>query len=197
MRLRPGGDVRAVWLLTLCVLAGGSYYVQERYQAVITASYQNDEKLYRGTVANVRIVREAAILHAVQRQAQADLTRLSHDSSLSGTTASMLLMLHSSAKAFDTRILEVRPGDTQTTKGDALEATPVTIRVRGKFRNILALIEDLPHHQTLVSVSDTEMAIAGEGDSGMPEPTLDATVHATMYRLTTADDKEPRVAARE
>lgn len=194
MRFRAGDDVRAVWLLALCVVLGGSFYVQTRYQTAIGGSHDRTETLYRETVANTRIVREAFSLHAIQERAQADLARVSHDTSLSGTTASLLSMLHGSAKKFDTRILQVQPGDNKGAS-HALQATTLTIRLRGKFRDILGFVEDLSHHATLISVTDTEMALANDSESGAPEPRLDATIHATMFRLTVPDDKEFRVAS--
>lgn len=196
MRFRAGDDVRAIWLFALCVLIGGSFYVQTQYQTAITLSHERTETLYRETVANMRIVRQAAGLHAIQIRAQADLARVSHDSSLSGTTARLLFMLHGSAAAFDTHILEVRPGDAQpSAPGKSLRATALTIRVRGKFRDILGFIEDLSHHATLISVSDTEMAPANDTEDGAMELRLDATIHAIMYRLTAPSDKELRVAS--
>lgn len=197
MRFRGGDDVRAVWLLALCVLIGGSFYVQTQYQTAIALSHERTETLYRETVTNARIVRQASSLHAIQQRAQADLARISHDTSLSGTTASLLFMLHGSAATFDTRILEVQPGSAPPTAAvpKSLQATAVTIRVRGKFRDILGFVEDLSHHATLISVSDTEMAPANDSENGAAEPQLDATIHATMYRLALPDAKELRVAS--
>ncbi|HET9097474.1 MAG TPA: hypothetical protein VFN37_12485 [Candidatus Baltobacteraceae bacterium] len=173
------------------MLIGGSLYVQTQYQPAIALSRERTETLYRETVANMRVVRQAAGLHALQLRAQADLARVSHDSSLSGATASLLFMLHGSAATFDTHILEVRPGDAQpSASGESLPATALTIRVRGKFGDILAFIEDLSHHATLISVSDTEMAPAADSEKSAMEPRLDATIHATMYRLILPGGKE-------
>lgn len=196
MRFRAGDDVWAVWLLALCVVIGGSYYVQTQYQTAIALSHERTEALYRETVADARIVREAASLHAIQQRAQADLTRVSHDTTLSGATASLLSVLQRSAATFDTHILQVQPGDAQAPSASrSLQATPLTIRVRGKFRDILGFVEDLSHHATLISVSDTEMAPAVDSENGAGELRLDATIHATMYRLAPPDGKELRVAS--
>lgn len=196
MRLRPGDDVRFLWLLTICVLIAGSYYVQTRYQTAIAASHDQTDTMYRQTVADMRIVREAASLRAIRARARADLARVSHDSSLSGTTADLLSMLHSSANTYATRVLAIQPdtGSTAAATG-SLRATILTIRVRGKFRDILAFVEDLSHHATLIKVSDTEMALAAQDEHGTDGPHLEATIHATLYRLAIPDDKEVRVAS--
>lgn len=196
MRFRAGDDVRALWLLALCVVIAGSYYVQTRYQTAIAASHERTETMYRQTVADMRIAREAASLQAIQTRAKADLARVSHDTSLSGTTASLLAMLHSSANKFTTRVLAIQPGISPPAAATgALRATALTIRVRGEFRDILGFVEDLSHHATLISVSDTEMALATGEESREGEPRLEATIHATLYRLALPDDKEVRVAS--
>lgn len=204
LRFRAGDDVRLLWIAALCVLIGGAYYVQTHYQVAIGASHDRTELLYRQTVANVRIAAESASLRAIESRAESDLTRVSHDSSLSASTASLLSTLNASAKTFDTRIVELRSGDVMpaqsgekddTLTAKALQATPVTIRVRGKFGDILRFVEDLSHHATLINVSDTEMTVANDDEIKSPEPRLDATVHATMYRLVMQGGKELRVAS--
>lgn len=195
MRFRAGDDVRVVWLVALCVLIAGSFYVQTQYQTAIALSHDRTETLYRETVANARIVGEAAGLHAVQQRAQADLARISRETSLSGATANLLFTLHGSAALFDTQILAVQPGEAQPSVAiKSLPATAITIRVRGRFRDILGFVEDLSHHATLISVSDTEMAPANDSEKDAAEPRLVATIHATMYRLVLPRDKELRVA---
>lgn len=190
LRVRPGDDVRALWLIACCLLIGGSFYVHMRYGTAISASHARTETFYRETVAAQRIIREAAGLRMIQRRAERDLARVSHDTSLSGTTASLLEALHSSANRFDARVLAVQPEGAPSSAGKnaagadaALQAISLTIRVRAKFRDVLGFVENLSHHATLVNVSDTEMSLAAGGDPGAAEPQLDATIHATLYRL--------------
>jgi hypothetical protein len=194
MRFRPGDEVRALWILAAAVLFGGSFYVQTRYQTAISASVDRTEWLYRQTVAGTRLVRQASHLRAVEQQAQSDLSRVSRNASLSDATANLLAMLHDSARAFDTRVVGVEPGTAQSGSSE-LQASPLTIRVNGKFRNILRFVENLSHHATLISVSDTEMALANGSEPDAAEPHLEATIHATLYRLLLHIHQEVRVAA--
>lgn len=198
-RFRPGDDVRALWLLVIAIVATGWFLVQTRYESAIAASHSQTELIYRQTVADARIVRQASELRQIQAHALSDLARVSHDSSLSSSTANLLATLHASAKRFGTKVTGVLPvGDSAPVdasgKADPLESTSLTIHIRGKFRDILGFVEDLSHHATLIRVSDTEMAL---DDTAGPdtEPSLDATVHATLYRLQLADDKEIRLAS--
>jgi hypothetical protein len=195
---RAGDDVRLLWLLALFVLVGGSVYLQTQYQTAIGLSRQRTETLYRETVADERIVREAASLHAIQQRARDDLARVSQDASLAGTTATLLSTLHRSGAAFDARVLEVQPGDTKLPAGASpLRATALTIRIRATFRNILRFVENLSHHSTLISVSDTEMVPANGSKNRAGELRLDATIHATMYRVAIPGGKESGIAPAE
>ncbi len=192
MRFRSGDEVRALWLLAIGVLLCGSVYVQLRYQTAIGAAHNRTELLYRETVADTRIAGEAGSLDRIQARAERDLSRLPQEPSLSAATANLLDTLHGSANAFGTTVLELQPSQSQAaTQG--LQAVPITIHVRGKFRNILTFVEDLSHHATLIRVSDTEMAVSNDASSSDAEPRLDATIHATLYRLR-MPPKEVRVA---
>lgn len=192
MRFRASDDVRALWLLAIGVLLCGSVCVQLRFQTAIRAAHDRTELLYRQTVADTRIIGQASSLHRIQAQAERDLARVSREPSLSAVTANLLDTLHGSATAFHTTVLELQPAQAQAAAQE-LQAVPITIRVRGRFRNILQFVEDLSHHATLVRVSDTEMAVSNDAGPSEAEPRLDATIHATLYRLT-MPPKEVRVA---
>lgn len=195
MRLRAGDDVRALWFAAIAVLIGGSLYLHATYDRGIAASYARSQALYRETVADRRIVRSAGRLKALQRRAQDDLRRVSHDSSMSSTTAKLLSTLERSAKTFHARILEIEPANAQAEANKALEATGLTIRVSGAFRDLLRFVEDLSHHATLVSVSDTQLSLAGHGQTQAADPRLEAVIHATLYRLRMPGEKEDSRAA--
>ncbi len=194
LRPRAGDDVRAVWLLALCALGGGSWLVQSRYQAAITSTYARTETLYRETLADARLIRESAGLHEIEVQADEDLARISRDVTLSGTTADFLGALQRSAASLKTTVLGVEPVPAGALPVQGLDATGLTIRAQGKFRSLLRLVEDLSHHSTLIDVSDTEMMVDREGRQDASDPRLDATIHATLYRLRTDSHKEVRVA---
>jgi len=195
LRLRQGDDVRLVWLLAVGVFCIGLAYVHMRYHGAIEASNGRAEHLYAQTVANSRIVHQAAHLRAVAQRAQHDLAQISHDVSLPRTTAELLRTLYASALKYDTRVLAIQPGSDENAEKPALEGTALTIRISGTFRNILNFVEDLSHHSTLINVSDTEMTLASGSEGHAAEPRLDATIHAVVYRLHAPSDKDDTVAA--
>lgn len=190
LQLRTGDDVRALWALAIAVLIGGSLYLHHTYERRIAASYARSQDLYADTVADTRMVRSADRLKALQKRVEEDIRRISRDRSMSSTTVKLLSSLERSAKTFHTRILEIEPGAAQAAPNKALEATGLTIRVSGAFRDLLHFVEDLSHHATLVSVGDTELSLGGRGETEAADPRLEAVIHATLYRLRLPGEKE-------
>jgi Tfp pilus assembly protein PilO len=185
----PVGDVRAVWLFALCVFFGGGVYVVMGYERAIAASYDRTAALYRQTTVATRLIRESAHIRGIERQARTELARISHDSSSSETTAQLLATLQSAARTFATPIVLLHPEPVQASPGP-LQATPLTIHISGTFRNILRFVEDLSHHATLMDVSDTEIALTHSAQNNAAQPLLEATIHATLYRLQLPRTKE-------
>ncbi|MGZ3521989.1 MAG: hypothetical protein ACXVAG_13515 [Vulcanimicrobiaceae bacterium] len=190
MRLasKPGDDVRILWMCAILVAIGGYYAVDTRYQQAIGTAGEVTQQLYERVSANERIIRQAARLIAVQTQVNADIARFEKDRSSAGTTSALLMMLAASAKRFNTQIVAVEPAPATPTSASTpapaeLMGTDVTIRVHGRFRDLLNFVEDLSHHRVLLAVADTQLTVANGTDATAPSPALDATVRATVYRL--------------
>lgn len=181
LRRRPNDDVRALWLLAISLLFAGGYFIEARYERAIAASHERTEALYRRMVSNQRIVRESAAVSRMRDRARHDLEQVSHDASLSATTAAVVLMLGGSAARYGIAVTGVEPGPPANEHA-WLSSSPLTIKLHGRFRNTLQFIADLPRHRTLISVSETQIALADE-DVAHAAPQLDATVRATLYRL--------------
>jgi hypothetical protein len=200
---RTGDDVRAAWLLAVIIVGYGAYFIGTHYERAIAQAHDVTESLYRRTVANERIIQEAGMLSRVQSTTLNDLRRVSHETSLSLTTAELVATLDRSGSAFRTRVTELEPAPMQSSLAiakpsvadTALSATEITIKARGQFRNLIRFVEDLSHHRTLLRISDTQLAIAARGDDTR-SPNLDAIIHATLYRLhMPGPTREVRLAA--
>lgn len=186
-------DIRLFWTLTTLLLFGSVFAVESTYRREIESSRAATETLYRSTVHNEQLIGRAAELRAAQAVAEADLQRISTERSLSAATASLISTLEDAATRDHAQIAGLDPG--RTTREDRLLATDLTLRVRGKFRNVVSFVEDISQHAVLLKVSNTELAVASQPE-GAPEPKLDATVHATLYRLNGAGTTgERRIAS--
>jgi hypothetical protein len=199
-QLRAGDDTRLLWLLAFSVLCTGAFQVETRYPPAIAASHDRTEILYRQSVANARLVQEATALRGLQQRAQNDLLRVSHDTSPSQNVANLLLALQSAAVLYGTSVLAIETQGASAGLQDsherdpALQASDLKIRLRGQFANILRFVANISHRSTLVSVSHTEMSVSPDNRK-TSEPLLDATIHATLYRLQLADKEEGHIAS--
>lgn len=194
VRLRAGEDVRAVWLCSVLLVLGGGFFIERHFEPAIAGARSRSETLYRETAADVRLVSEAAYVRAQERRARLELSAIEQDATLSESTARLLPVLHARAAAFGTSVRAVAPAGAATGAGTSLAAQPFTMTVRGTFRGVLGFIADLSHHSTLIGVGDAELApVSGASRTGA-QP-LDATIHATLYRLQHPTEEEPHAAS--
>lgn len=196
---QPGTDVRAAWCAIIALAIAGAWSIENRFERPISASHVTIESLYRRTVVNERTVRQVAVLRRERDAAERDLRRVSADRSLSSATATLLATMQASAKANAVTVVNLEPSNEAASASKApagLAAVALKLQLRGRFRNILRFVEDLPAHSTLLKIVHTELALSNR-PGGSNEPDLDATVQATLYRLAPqAPSEEPRAAAR-
>jgi Tfp pilus assembly protein PilO len=177
-------DVRVLWFLAAAMFVAGGYWLEARYERAIDASKTDIEALYRNTAQNQRIVAHAAALKAAQATAETELRSVSHEPSLSAVTASLLVTLEDSAHRCKVDVVALQPGTTITE--DRLAATDLTVRMRGSFTHLIAFLQDISRHADIISVSRSDLALSSQAESSR-EPKLDATIHATLYRLLDAN----------
>ena len=200
MRLKRTLDGPLLWIAAAAVLICGCWLVDDRYEQAIQSSNSRTQILYARTLANERTIREASSLRRIQRVAETDLHRIARNLSRSITTARLLLVLENSAAAHHAIIVGVEP--QQTAAIPPFESSPlangrlphddVIIRLQGKFADILRFVASLSRQPTLVGVGDTELALTQPADSAV-NPTLDATIKATLYRLALPAGEERRI----
>jgi hypothetical protein len=197
--MRPGDDVRAVWVLAILILTAAAGLIQTRYEHRILLARDSCEMLYRRIAANDRIMQESGTLLRAQTVALNDLKDVPRETSLPKTMTELVAMLDSRARAHHIQVVELEPAAAQGVVApdpghQALSATTVTIAVRGRFRDILQFTEDVPRHRTLLSIANTQMSLAA-GEEQKAQPELDATLHASVYRLHMPAVQEAQLAA--
>ncbi len=180
---------RVLWLLAaFMVLAVGVGCISWPGSQELSQRHAHALELYDEANAIDAATRRAAQLRAAQARIASDLTALGGVRSAGGVTAALLRLLHDESNRQAVDIREVAP-DTTTHGSDsaaaairanALLPSDVAISVRGPFRNIVALVADLPRHDVLIDVRDIHLSAT---ESDRVPPVLDVTLHATIYRL--------------
>lgn len=207
--LSPNGQVRALWLLAALILTAGLARVEAAYGAAIRTSQGDARELYARIAAGERTLSEQTALARAERAADADLERLAKDVPLAISTAGLLETLERNAAAAGVTVEGVEPQAAQAIAAPASQSlapvnaggprllqNDVLIRVSGRFDNLLRFVEALSHNRILIRVSGTDLVLStAPGAQSGSRPVLDATVHATLYRLYVHPMEERRVAS--
>jgi hypothetical protein len=184
---------RVLWMLVIFVAACGYGLVYQPAERTARESARDAQELYREAVADESVVQRAARLRVVQARLDNDIARLGGEGSSGAVTAAALRVFGDDSRRFDLDVRNIAPVDAGAAPAtrDPLIAMPVTLGVRGRFRNLIALLSDLPRHEVLIGVDD----VAFTAHENNLTPLLDATVHLTIYRLEHVHDTEgPHVA---
>jgi hypothetical protein len=179
---------RSLWMLVVLIVMTGYALVYQPAERTARESAHEAEELYRQAITEESVVRRAVPLRIVQARVENDIARLAGETSGGAVTAAALGVLSDDARRFAIDVRNITPVDPSATPAprDALIAMPVTLGVRGHFRNVIALLSDLPRHNVLIGVDDVALTARGSSSS----PLLDATVHLTIYRLVGGYDRE-------
>jgi hypothetical protein len=178
---------RLTWACTAFVILGlGVGVVWWPSSQAISQVRRHAGEMYEEANHNDAIVRLAADLRAAQARVRADVNALGGTRSPGQVTAAALRLLEDEAKQRGVEIRSIVPSAAPITAG-ALVGTDVAIGARGPFRNIISFLADLPRHNVLMELRDAELI---SSDPTQKLPSLDATVHATIYRLTSVNTAE-------
>jgi Tfp pilus assembly protein PilO len=177
-------SVRAVWLLVAAVVLIGYGTIYQPQEREANAYTRQAEELYAERRADDAELQRAFQISAARRRVDDDLTRLAGAGSQSATTAIALRILESASRRFEVEVRSIEPQPSPPSGRDLLDRTPVTLGLRGRFRNIATLLDDLPRHDVLIGVDGIEL-MTHHRDA--ITPVLDATVHVSIYRLRSED----------
>ena len=193
--------VRIVWILTASVFFGvGLGIVWWPASQTIATIKAQAKSLYDEANKNEATVQHAAQLRAVAKRVADDVHRLSGQGSPSALTAATLVLLNRESRAhgIDVRSIAPAPGSSASPPPNAAQAddvlagTAIEIDVRGRFRDLLAFISDLPRHNVLIDVSDINLADRGDRSN---KPVLGATIHATVFRYQSVAERDTQHAS--
>jgi Tfp pilus assembly protein PilO len=196
--------VRITWMLTALVFFGlGLGLVWWPISQTIDAAKAQARSLYDEANQNESDVQHAAQLRAVAKRVSDDVRKLSGQGSQSAVTAATLALLYRESRAHGIDVRSIipapiaspggAPGAIVAPPGDsALIGNPIEIDVRGRFRDILGFISDLPRHNVLIDVNDITLADRGDHSA---KPVLGAAIHATIYRYQGIAERETQHAS--
>lgn len=183
------------WLAGLAFLGVGVGCVWWPASQNISAVRTQSRELYDEANQLDAEIRRAGELRAVGARVLSDVERLGGQRSNGAATAAALELLGAESRRFDVELRSVVPQNVAKPLERAAAHPPellaqneLVLGLRGRFRNVLAFVADLPRHDALIEVRGVTLSAAGASPDGTPA--LDATVEATLYRLREAPLKE-------
>lgn len=193
--MKRSGIVRAVWASAALFTLAGFWHVQHHYERRIRLARTSAETLYAMTSANEQTIRQEGRLRVQRDAALRDLKLFGTVASQPSATANVLEAFERQARAHRAIISAVTPtalAQMQTAPG--LIAMPVTLRVRGRFRDLLAFLVDVSSRTPLLEIRRTQLAPSQKAvQRGGPQ--LDAAIDAIVYRFAPSDSREELHAA--
>lgn len=189
------GWTRITWLIVAFVFGGiGVGCIWWPASQDISQRHARAMELYEEANTLDAAVRRASQLRAAQVRIRSDLADLGGVRSPGAITAALLQLLHEESKRQSVDVRELAPDTnppasppsrlprSSMPNGGVLAPQDLSIVVRGPFRNIVALVADLPRHDVLVDVRDIQLS---SSEATRKAPVLNVTLHATVYRLLT------------
>lgn len=186
--------LRVSWLLVFAVATAGLFTIVLPGCSAKTATQTQANAIYQEAVANEKTVEEATRLQAAQARVESDLRKLGGQQNEGQVVATALRLFNDEGKRYHVEVRTIVPAASTVAAPsaaspsssapalDPLIAAPVTLGLRGHFRDVVALLVDLPKHDVLIDLHDVQMT-ARDSDRLSNQPSLDVTVQATIYRI--------------
>lgn len=178
-----GTDVRIAWLLSAIVLLLGYAMLIAPRERRMTAIETRAHALYEQANRNARLVENIGSLERARDRVKRDLALLT---GVGGADASMLGGLQLLQRETHAHRVTLRAFTPQAANGSATVKgqQPFTILARGRYRDVMGLIADLPRHGVFVEVRDAQLRRVPS--RGALAPDVDATIDAVLYDDITA-----------
>jgi hypothetical protein len=172
---------RALWLLCALVAVSGYGFIVQPGEARVHDANQHARALYDDANRNEAKIRRRTQLSRVRTRVVNDLLRLSAQTNAAATTSNALRLFADEGRRYHVDIRSLAPDAADTAQQDDLASAQWSLGVRGRFRDIVTMLADLPAHDVLLDVRDVEIAATTSRPSHAPM--LDATIHTTVLRV--------------
>jgi Tfp pilus assembly protein PilO len=173
-------QVRMAWMLLALLAVIGYAAIVEPAERRLSAVLSHARELYELSNRNDRLLRNIGSIQQARDRVRRDLTQLAGQRATGKAGLSILRLLQSESVRNHVVIAGVAPGDSANLAGQDTHGDTVAISLHGRYRDVVTSIADLSRHDALVEIRDVALVRSG-GASAAPFPSVDATIHATLY----------------
>lgn len=184
-RFDETAQVRWLWAAAFAVLIFGSgawLRPQERRIASVRAQA---EGFSRQDAANRRTIARIAVLQREQRRAETELRRSWMSAPRARLVAQFVRAVDREARALRLDIIDVEPMTSQGPEDSRIAELPVTVRLRGHFREMVWFLQSIARNRLPIHVGGTDLVRTNAIDAG--EPDLEATMRLAPFTLHAGD----------
>lgn len=174
--LPAGSDVRVGWMLVAALAVAGYALAIAPVERDVRAVAFRAHDLYERSERNERMLRQVRGLQAARSRVQRDIATLSSQNEMGKADLAALALLQFESTERHLTISELSPGQSVAGADDGVQ--PVTIGVRGNYRDAIAAIADLTRHDVLIELEGATLSATSRRD-GLSQ--VDAVVQATLY----------------
>jgi hypothetical protein len=169
-------QVRVAWLVVALVAAIGFCAIVLPGEQRIAGMEQHAAALADLAERNEALVIRAASLERTRSRVLDEVRRLTGKGGSGRAAVGLLQVLDGEAKRSHVTIFGIAPAGGPASRPGAED--DVDISLRGRYRDVIGAIADVPHHDVLIEIQGVSLARV---DSRQLFPSVDATIHAALY----------------
>jgi Tfp pilus assembly protein PilO len=171
-------QLRAAWLVVTLVALLGFASVVAPAQQRIAAIESHGEELADLATRNEALLSRIGSLEQTRKRVRIDLQRLAGKSGGGRVAVAALQVLEDEAARNHLTISSIAPASEQISTGAPRREEDVSVSLRGRYRDLMAAIADVPHHDVLVEVQSVTLQSVA---TRQVFPSVDATIRAALY----------------
>jgi len=174
-------QLRIAWSIVACTAIAGFAAVVAPAERRIGALEAHAAELAALADRNAALVARIGSLEQTRSSVHAELARLAGAGGRGRIAASILSLLDGEARGHHVSVTSIAPASAQPSARDSGREEDVSVTLRGRYRDVMAAVADVPHHDVLIEVLDVSLARV---DARGLFPNVDATVRVALYPST-------------
>jgi len=180
MTLPPSAQVRIAWFAVAFAAIAGFAAVVAPAERRIAALASHAAELAELADRNEALVARIGPLERTRERVRKDLARLAGAGGSGRAAVAVLKILEDEARRNHVTVTSIAPASAAQTAPRATDREEeLAVGLRGRYRDVLAAVADVPHHDVLVEVRGLSLARV---DTRGLFPSVDAVVRAAIYQ---------------
>jgi Tfp pilus assembly protein PilO len=172
-------DIRLGWYAVALLLLGAYAAIVAPAERRLNDVASHSRNLYELTQRNERYIRNLASLQSARQRVERDIARVGRGPKVAAPAVAVIATLEREGRDNHVAISGIT-SEQAPSAGRNATGESVRIVLEGRYRDVLAVVADLPRHDALIELRSLSLAKA-DGIASLLPP-VDASVLAVIYR---------------